>query len=367
MRTRQFPLAAAGGLCLGALTLAAEPTAQPTVQPLIAQPPPLSQATPDPAPPEDSAPLGQFNLYWDNDAPFFKPNGTTDRQYTNGTAISWSAQEPEMAWATQWLPHAQVDDRYGYSLEFGHLIYTPDDIAIAAPQPNDRPWAAYLFLAGYADRQSTLKPELARLDRVKIEIGLVGPSAQGEEIQKWVHRYTDSPDPEGWANQLNDEVTFNVGYTRKWRKDLLKGPSQLQVIPEWGFDLGTLRRQLSLGSTIRLGCHLPDDFGLPRIDDPAVGTAVPRSAASFGYLFLRGNVYLIEHDLFLEGNTYTDSASVQEEPIVGQVQIGLAWGTQLGQGRFDGGYSQTFESNRFRTQSSPHSYGSWLISLTVPF
>jgi lipid A 3-O-deacylase len=74
----------------------------------------------------------------------------------------------------------------------------------------DRPWAAWLYLGGVAQRARD-----NRLDTVEIDLGLVGPSALGREIQSGWHRLIGSPQPCGWHNQIPNEPAFLVSYLTK--------------------------------------------------------------------------------------------------------------------------------------------------------
>lgn len=60
------------------------------------------------------------------------------------------------------------------TLGIGQQIYTPEAIHIATPDPNDRPYAGWLYLsAGGVAYDDT------NLTAVELQVGLVGPSAHG--------------------------------------------------------------------------------------------------------------------------------------------------------------------------------------------
>lgn len=110
----------------------------------------------------------------------------TDRYYTNG--IKFGVGLP---FDLLQVPAAQVlrslDPEGGEDIHIGLFVgqnmYTPRDIGIAAPQPDDRPWAAWLYLGGVAQRARG-----NRLDTVEFDVGVVGPAALGEQVQKGWHR-----------------------------------------------------------------------------------------------------------------------------------------------------------------------------------
>lgn len=66
-----------------------------------------------------------------------------------------------------------------YSL--GHNLYTPDAIESAEQDPEDRPWSAFVY---GSMGMVTLNDE--SLDEYEIALGVVGPLALGEPVQKAV-------------------------------------------------------------------------------------------------------------------------------------------------------------------------------------
>ncbi len=65
-------------------------------------------------------------------------------------------------------------------------------------------------------------------------------------------------------------------------------------------------------------------------------------------------------DIFLDGNTFTDSHSVQKETLVGDVAVGLSFvykGTKIS-------YAHIFRSRSFTLQVRGQSYGSLAFSYT---
>jgi hypothetical protein len=85
----------------------------------------------------------------------------------------------------------QTQSKVGISL--GQNIYTPSDVETTDLQPDDRPYAAWLYLGAsyhnYRVDEVTDADlfERARLDVFEINIGMVGEWALGEEMQNFVH------------------------------------------------------------------------------------------------------------------------------------------------------------------------------------
>ena len=64
------------------------------------------------------------------------------------------------------------------------LILTPKDVTIAAPQPDDAPWAG--MLGGYVSWSAYDNQRLAAL---QMYLGCMGPCSKAEDVQKLVHNH----------------------------------------------------------------------------------------------------------------------------------------------------------------------------------
>ena len=81
----------------------------------------------------------------------------------------------------------------------------------------------------------------------------------------------------------------------------------------------------AVGATVRLGQGLNSDFGPPRVRPGLPGSVEFRSDQGFAwYLFAGAEGQLVAHNIFLDGNTFRDSHSVDRKPLVGDLQAGLA-------------------------------------------
>ena len=284
-----------------------------------------------------------------------------DRYYTSGVRLSRVAAARE---APSWLesvarrfPGFDEATALPYSLAIGHNIYTPADIVNPEFPPDDRPYAAWLQLKFST---GTLHPKGA--DRVRVGVGIVGPAALGKPIQKGVHRAIDTDMPTGWDTQLKNEPTLLLGYDRFRRIVDWAEPEQLgmDVSLLGGMTLGNAHTHGTLGSFIRLGHNLPDDFGPPRIT-PAVsgsGFFTPRESRSW-YVFFGSEGRLVGRDLFIEGNTFGGRDGVNARRLVGELFAGAVYT----QGRFRASYTHVWRSREFKGQLAAQDYGALSVSL----
>ena len=309
-----------------------------------------------------------LTIYWENDGGYLQPNHPRDRYYTNGVALGVTHQ-PD--WAQRLAPHMPFAERFGPAKTgagyiLGQQMFTPADIEDPERIEDDRPYAGYLFAGVYWQRATGQTQ-----DHFQINLGLVGPSTRASDAQRDVHELVKAREPRGWEHQLRDEPVVQGWFYKKWRWSPLTpgGPwagrdMDVQVLPLLGAAVGTAHRHLEVGSTLRVGFNLPDDFGRDRIHDPVAATAEPRrgwGAHVFGYAGLR----FVEHNMFLRGNNFRSGGhGVSAKPIVGEVQLGLAASYRGPRWAGEVSYSQNFQSDEFTGQDGAHSFGTIVFSVT---
>jgi lipid A 3-O-deacylase len=271
----------------------------------------------DARPPDDK---GTFSLLIENDALY-----DADRDYTNGLRLAWQSSENVPSWV-RWvgdqLPFVPIGSRRRYGLAAGQSIFTPEDRSRRDVIPDDRPYAGWLYGA------VSLTADTGRtLDNYELQLGVVGPKAQGEWLQENVHRALGSHVSQGWHNQLDNEFGAVLFYERRWRGLLEASPNTLgvDITPHAGFALGNVYTYAAAGAAVRFGWDLPSDYGPPRVRPALPGTDFFNPRAGFGwYLFAGAEGRAVARDIFLDGNTFTDSHSVDKRPFVADLQAGIA-------------------------------------------
>ena len=335
----------------------------------------------------DRAPRpGTARVYWENDGFIMDPFNSSDRHYTNGFAI---VLEHQPDWADDlapYMPFAETFEqshgkpRTGAGYVLSQLIFTPANLSATAPIPTDQPYAGYLYTGVFWNRQADDDGPGTDsvLDHFEINVGVVGENSLSEDIQKWVHSTFEGVYPNGWDNQLANEVTGQFYYRRKWRIDLGSvdsswlGDLDMQLIPQAGFALGTVYRYAEAAATFRIGYQLPDDFGPGRINDLQSTSGDPYRYDGWSwYVFARAGGRLVEHDMFLDGSNYDDpSMSVKRNVAVGEVQGGFTLSYRPNQNnRFDFTWGLTFHTDTFDAPgaSGTDSYGTFVISWVKTF
>lgn len=332
-----------------------------TLAPALAQSPePRLEVSPAASPGARKAdPRGSFSLSYDNDL-----FARTDRYYTSGLQLNWrSASEQPPAWL------AWVSDSAGFlfprggaprwGLSAGQSIFTPNDIRRRNPDPADRPYAGWLYGA-----VSLVSSTATELGGVELQIGIVGPSALGRQAQNGVHRLRDLAPAEGWSYQLKDEVGVNLILARQWRinQELGFGGLALGLVPSATASLGNVMTYAGAGLVLRLGNNLTADFGPPRTRPGISGSAFFEPVEGFGwYVFAGVEGRAVAHNIFLDGNSFQGSRSVERIPGVGDASLGAV--AMWGRVRLTASY--TFRSREFEAQPQAAQFGS--VSMSMRF
>lgn len=260
------------------------------------------------------------------------------------------------------FPGSGSASQFNISLGFGQHIYTPEDTRDRDPNPNDRPYAGYLYglLALHAKQYN-------RLDTLELAVGMIGPSALGEQAQNEVHRMRGIDTAKGWDRQLNDEPTAMLTWTRVWRLNPERDTDWgFDFLPRMGISLGTPYTNAGVGGELRFGWNLPPDYGSSSIrpgsgiNAPA-GDESPAPTASNGlwdnisvYGFVGCEGRAVVYNSFLDGNLWKDSPSVDKFPFVADLSAGVA--LNVYNARFT--YTYVHRTNEFHGQSSGQDFGS---------
>lgn len=294
----------------------------------------------------------------------------TDRHYTNGFRLGWVSDEtngsdlPEVREVLQFLyPLANVrKGRVG--IEVGHNIFTPGDTDARQLLMDDRPYAGWLYGAAslYAETGKGFGDYYSEtLDRVALELGVVGPAALGEEVQNEFHRFIDVPTANGWDNQLDNEPGLNLIAERKWRAEPYRfWGVEADAIPHVGASLGNVYTHVNAGAVVRIGQQLSIDYGPPLIRPNLSGySAIDYTNGLAWYAFAGVDGRWSLRNIFLDGNTFSDSHSIDKKPLVGDFVAGVA----LVYGRARLSFTHVMRTKEFDGQEESDRFGSVSLSL----
>jgi hypothetical protein len=290
-----------------------------------------------------------FQLREENDV-FGMPH--SDYYYTQGLELRYLS-DPVMTNGTS--------TRSAYGLR--NVFYTPRDITIAAPQPDDRPWAG-LTAVSYAKWEWTKDEFITR----ELLGGVVGEWSQSDGIQKEFHRWIGARKPMGWTNQIPNEVVLNyteehianmyeVGLRSGWCSDVSK---------VYGYSVGNAFVFAEGGIIGRAGWRVPDDYKA----QPIIPTVSRERNDLSAYLLAGATGKGVLQNIMLGGSLLQDGPSQDLMPVVVDAKVGAAFsvGNILGSGTdFDLSYQVIWRSREFRKQEVIESYGSITLALGRKF
>jgi lipid A 3-O-deacylase len=289
----------------------------------------------------------------------------TDRHYTEGLKLTYLGGDDEVPrWASKVayaLPTVGIDvgaRNFGYA--FGQNLYTPGDLLASAPITTDRPYGGWLYFGAILQRRGvTGNTQIPVIENFEVDLGMTGKASLAEATQENFHRwFFDLDMPRGWHNQLANEPGLLLKYQRLWRLSLNEQTARyLDFIPHVGGDLGNVAIFANLGATLRVGYNLPRDFGVQINDSPASANGGMTShSAPFGfYLFGGVDGRAVAHNLFLDGNSFRSSASVERMPWVADLICGGA--IQIAR-HFEVSYARVTRTLEFVGQKNADIFGS---------
>ncbi|MEN8302953.1 MAG: lipid A deacylase LpxR family protein [Campylobacterota bacterium] len=300
--------------------------------------------------------LCRFNFYFENDM-----FSATDSQYSSGEKFNWfyHVDNPSNP-----LYNFLFTDSGYYSyanLAIVNQIYTPVELDRTDLIKDDRPYAGWTYLE-YGIHKSSSE----NLRSFYIHVGMVGPASKSEQIQKAIHDLTGSEPPMGWDNQLKNEFGINLRYVHKWRlTPPFIGNLESSVIPFIEAELGNIAINATAGVGMRFGWNIPKDFAVSTLDAGGeIGVLVGdehknslKREWSFSFN-ISGYTSAVARDIFLDGNTFRDSHSVDKENLV--FYMGAGFSARYKNFMID--FIQTRSTPKFKLENRAHTVGTAIVS-----
>lgn len=301
--------------------------------------------------------LERVNFYFEND--FFS---NADAKYTSGAKLSAVYFIPEADSVFEEIPFINDKSKAHFvSMGIAQQIFTPINTNESELVQNERPYAGWLYFE-YGVHESTG----SELDSLTIQVGVVGEYSGAEATQKAIHSLRKIDSPNGWDNQLNNELGINLNYQHKWRFVPKKVYGvESNFIPFVEGSLGNIRTELKVGTLMRFGWNPIEDFGSSSIDIggengiPIQNSCLCPRYEQWSFTF---NVTLagkaVARNIFLDGNTFSRSHSISKEAFVGYTSLGLSMRYKYY--AFD--YISTDFTKQFSVEQGDRKYGSLLFS-----
>lgn len=311
-------------------------------------------------------------LYFENDV-----FAGTDKNYSSASRLAWVSED--LDWRSEngrgtahKIPlFGSLFSGKGYqrniSVAVGQNIYTPKDKDTRELLENDRPYAGLLYFSF-----ALHKKNIFHLDTFDLSLGVVGPASLAEETQKWGHELIGSTIPKGWDNQLKNEPGMALAWQHNWRLfSQNQGAWGMDIIPHLGLTLGNFTTFASTGAGLRMGYHIPHDFGVSLLrpaasvsvpyNDNSAGTGNLRNHSVSAYLFISPEARFVARNIFLDGNTWKDSHSVDKKNLVAD----LAAGFSLIYRNVKFSYTHVYRTKEYDKQKEAQTFGS--VNITFSF
>ncbi len=250
-----------------------------------------------------------FRIHYDND--YFS---ATDENYTQGYSLELVA--PGLAnnpLNFMLLKPAGSQLQFGLAIE--HIGYTPPNIKSPLIQFGDRPFAAAIMLKSFV--MATDTGNRSKFS-TSFSAGLIGQGAFGKEMQVGIHKLTGNVIPEGWQNQIRNDVVLNYEVT--YEKQLLRYNNFLSLQGGSSLRAGTLFTGASVSMNSAIGIiNSPFDINGNR---------------NFQLFFYAEPVAtLVGYDATLQGGIFNNTspytiAAEEIERLTGQFNYGIVLKTK---------------------------------------
>ncbi len=265
--------------------------------------------------------LEAVRLSIDNDFFNFRLSGT-DRYFTNGIRLDYY-YTPQKKHFTDRLFIKFSEDRNKNSKGFGlaQFMFTPGIITESEVQQGDRPYAGALY--GIYSMQTIDESEKLKLT-TEIFGGVMGPMSLADKTQVWFHKILNSTTPEGWENQIPNDIILN--YNMNIEAVVVQPTQNLSVNAIAETYSGTLYNGAGVGFVLKLGkfqdnfdlmpvreVKNPDKFRLFVYMRPVGRVMLSNSLLQGGLISrVKGNKesYFIEKDDLFRLNVYYDVGAV---------------------------------------------------------
>jgi len=123
--------------------------------------------------------------------------------------------------------------------------------------------------------------------------------------------------------------------------------------------LGNVYIYAGTGIQMRFGWNLPGDFGIKIIRPGGDSSVSFRRSGRFGvHLFAAVDGKAVLRNIFLDGNTFQDSHSVDKRPFTLDILLGMS----LRVGRFNFSYANVFWTRKFKTETRRQVFASLNLS-----
>jgi lipid A 3-O-deacylase len=223
------------------------------------------------------------------------------------------------------------ENYYGYTIATN--MYTPSSIK-EVTTVGDRPYAgwAYLGLTNISNNPTTGIRFTSELS-----LGAIGPITQQESIQKSWHTFLGRPLPQGWSNQIANDIALNFNFVGEKRFGHAENMALVGIVET---NLGTVSNYFGIGGMVKLGFF--DDY---------FNKIIPISNQQKwqAFVFVRPVARIVADNALLQGGilTYNKSPYTIPKDNLKRLYAEAEFGYGLSHKKFNITYSQNLRTAEF--------------------
>lgn len=283
----------------------------------------------------------EFGFKSDNDAYLFLKQ---DRYYTNGLSIYFRRAIDQQILSRNL-------EKVTYEISAGQKIYNPLSGQRPDPATHDRPFAGHL----YGGVQASFFYKKESLLKIDINLGVVGPDAFGEEVQRSLHDAVGFYMVRGWEYQIHNNLAANASV--QFAKLVQRSSANtVDLTLDSYVNLGTTHNGAGIGFVFRAG-HFNQLFNTSYYNAAITNNGSTKKLRKKEiYLYARPQLNYVAYDATVQGGLFDDTSPITFDvrPIFFAQQLGFDYSTP----RFTFDYSFTFQSRQIKSKAKAHQYGS---------
>ncbi len=241
-----------------------------------------------------------------------------------------------------------------YKFQVGHMMFTAAKATLPFASTNDRPFAGYFYGAFGINRFYNSN----NMFTTDLEIGVLGPSAKGEELQDFMHRIYNYPKPLGWKYQIQNAfaLNFNASYLRFFSNT----SSNIFDISSYNsLKIGTVFTAIATGIYSRIGFKRLQ----PLSNSVAFNSNLNTSSKSYreSFLFIKPMLNYTLYDATIQGSFLNKTSTVTFDVM--PFHFSLELGYRYYRKRFLYGYTYIYHTQKLKSirASKSNNYGSIYI------
>lgn len=288
----------------------------------------------------------EFSFYNDND---LFTSTYQDRYYTNGMFFSYRYLAKN--------ENSAIEKKI-FEFQLGHEMYTPHKATVDQKTDHDRPFAAYLYgsfgFQNFYSNNSALK--------ISAQVGVIGPSALGWELQDLIHDIYGFKKAIGWKYQIANAFAFNLN--SNYKETLFSNTDNtFDVTWNNNFRLGTVFTDISTGLYTRIGFKPLQKL----VNSIAFNSNLNDQNTKYNnetevFLFVNPTIHYVLYDATIQGSFLNDNSMITYD--VKPIKFTTQFGIRFTSNRFNFGYIVNLHTKKLKSLRVPNTnfYGTIIVN-----